>query len=526
MANLQSKMPQILPSNVQTAMDALEKIIPDAQADPRLPVYHFKAPGGWMGDINGPIYHNGYYHIFYQHRSGLEGIHWGHARSIDLIHWEHLPIALWPSQEEGEEHCYSGDTVIRDDGTPMIFYTSKPSLQQHAAIGDGNLITWQKHQDNPVLPDSVHLDRVKIGGWRDPFVFKESGQTYLICGGWEGTHKAPGHSSGIVSLYRAESEDLTKWTYLGALFHHPDSMDNACPNFFKLGDKWVLLMSRHNPHVCDYFVGTWDADTVRFEPVYSDTLGYTEAVYATQGLHDAKGRLIIWNTLHNHRSTGRLDDWPSCLTLPRVVNLRRDNSLGFAPLPELQTLRGKHHFVSGFPLHCSSHPVDSIRGDTLEIMVEIDPGDAQAFGLRVRRSQDGKRGVEIRYDGALLVDGTAGVFNQDDAVRRPFAMIQDEKTLKVHIFLDKATLEVFANDRACFEKLIHPEEPSAHGLNPPLAVDLGLDFFSEGGRAEVLSLDVWEMLPIKFTTNQWSRRSKVEGERSGQSGIKSSFSSS
>ena len=40
--------------------------IDTTQQDPRLPVYHFKSPAGWMGDVNGPLYHQGYYHLFYQ----------------------------------------------------------------------------------------------------------------------------------------------------------------------------------------------------------------------------------------------------------------------------------------------------------------------------------------------------------------------------------------------------------------------------------------------------------------------------
>ena len=38
-----------------------------AAADPRRPLYHIMPPAGWSGDVNGPIYHKGYYHLFYQH---------------------------------------------------------------------------------------------------------------------------------------------------------------------------------------------------------------------------------------------------------------------------------------------------------------------------------------------------------------------------------------------------------------------------------------------------------------------------
>ena len=67
--------------------------------DPHRPVYHFMPPSGWMNDINGTIYWNGRYHLFYQYNPQAaywNQIHWGHASSVDLVHWVHHPIALAP----------------------------------------------------------------------------------------------------------------------------------------------------------------------------------------------------------------------------------------------------------------------------------------------------------------------------------------------------------------------------------------------------------------------------------------------
>ena len=75
------------------ALDAGQRPAPPAV----LPLH---GAGGWINDPNGPIYHEGTYHLFYQYRpvfaNGSESeICWGHASSTDLLHWEDWPVAMW-----------------------------------------------------------------------------------------------------------------------------------------------------------------------------------------------------------------------------------------------------------------------------------------------------------------------------------------------------------------------------------------------------------------------------------------------
>src|SRR5947209_9707348 len=112
---------QAEPTPLEKADAAVKAAVPKAEADPTRPVYHFRAPAQWINDPNGPIQYKGVYHVFYQHNpygDDWGNMHWGHARSKDLIHWEHLPIALGPSKDKGEDHVFSGCCTLNGDGRP------------------------------------------------------------------------------------------------------------------------------------------------------------------------------------------------------------------------------------------------------------------------------------------------------------------------------------------------------------------------------------------------------------------------
>src|SRR5690348_6322909 len=152
---------QTAEENLARATAAVDAAAPRAQADPSRPIFHVLAPAQWMNDPNGPIFYRGYYHLFYQLHpfSDQDGTkYWGHVRSRDLVKWERLPIALAPSNDQGEEAIWSGSCTINGLGQPMIFYTSIAQhksafdhAEQWAATGDQDLVHWQKSPANPVL---------------------------------------------------------------------------------------------------------------------------------------------------------------------------------------------------------------------------------------------------------------------------------------------------------------------------------------------------------------------------------------
>ena len=118
--------------------------------------------------------------------------------------------------------------------------------------------------------------------------------------------------------------------------------------------------------------------------------------------------------------------------------------------------------------------MENIRGETLEIEAEFEPGTAKTFGLRLRASDDGAQSVNVTYDGTTLT--AAGVTAKLEL---------PEKSLKLRIFIDRSVMEIYANGRACLTKVIYPGER-----------DLGLGLFASGGSAKLKSLSVWPLKGI------------------------------
>ena len=90
---------------------------------------------------------------------------------------------------------------------------------------------------------------------------------------------------------------------------------------------------------------------------------------------------------------------------------------------------------------------------------------------------DGARAITLRYaDGWLNVSGT----------KVPLELKGENKTPKLHVFLDRSVMEVFIDDGwAAVTRVEYPQE-----------TDLGVAVFAEDGKATLESLDVWQMKPI------------------------------
>ena len=434
---------------IAKAMASSLAALPRAQADTTRPAFHYRAPALWMNDPNGPIYLDGWYHLFYQfnpYGDRWGNMHWGHARSRDLVDWEDLPVALWPSKAQGEDHVYSGSCFLPPGSkTPIAFYTSisgKRAPEQWAAVPeDRDLIRWRKVAENPAVTSNLQE-------WRDPFLFQHDGANWMLSGGGQ-------NGRGVVTLHRAKDKSLLHWEDRGVLFRYPDTTvaNIECPNFAKVGDRWVLLVSVHGK--VEYFVGDLD-EKMSFQSRDRGVLN--QGSYASQLLFAPRGKVInlAWVPTDNHSG------WNGFQSLPSVLSMTKAGELVRAPIPELRKLRNSTVDLGKMDVQGEVNLSSRVSGELLEIVADVDLGDAKEFGFRLRRSADGSRSVKVAY-------ASGG---------------------KIHLFLDRGVVDDFVGMGRTIKF-------SAD------ARDLGFSVYSEVGTVRLKSLVVHTLRPAKFDLTRY-----------------------
>jgi beta-fructofuranosidase len=462
--------------------------------------YHIMAPANWINDPNGLIQYKGEYHVFYQHHPFDENwgpMHWGHVKSKDLVHWEHLPIALAPTETYEKDGCFSG-SAVDDDGVLTLIYTGnifidreKDILDQSQCIAtstDG--VHFTKEAVNPVI--SKHPVEGS-GHFRDPKVWKHEDHWYMVLG----TRK---EDTGKVILYK--SKNLKDWDYLGVLAQSNGTEGYMweCPDFFEIGGKHVLLISPQgieakgemyqNLFQTGYLVGEFNYDTFEFLRGEFKELDHGHDFYAVQTFLDNQGRRIAigWMDMWEAAMPTKEHGWAGALTLPRELSITEDGTLLMNPVSELEMLRETILELNIKELNDENF-YTGITEDLLEIIVDFSLKDVTSdeFGLKLRCKEDGTEETVIGFDvktSKLFIDreksgkGVSGI--------RKSKVDLESDTLSLHIYLDRSSIEVFANKgQNVMTSRIYPQTSS-----------LGLEFYAKNGVVQVKNLQVWKLKDV------------------------------
>jgi fructan beta-fructosidase len=464
------------------------------------PLYHYTPKENWMNDPNGMVYFDGEYHLSYQHDNYdkvFSNMSWGHAISTDLVHWKEYPKAIVPDND-GLGMIFSGSAVVDKNNcagfgvnTLIAFYTStEPMQQQCMAYSTDKGRSWTKYSGNPVLKNTGSRD------FRDPKVFWHDGTKKWIM------ILAVGDK---VEFYN--SSDLKNWNYLSSFGSYEGSHGGVweCPEMFMLpvdGDKenmkWLLKVDLGDNAIGggsggQYFIGNFDGNKFTNENSKSTTLwiDYGADFYASQswsGTAEAGGD-YYWLGWMNNWKYGQLiptKPWKGAMSIPRKIGLRSFADgvrLVQSPVSQLESLRYDSKKISNKVISPDKNILKGYSGENYEIVAEFELGTAEEFGFKLRKSESEE--TTLAYDTKKKIisvnRANSGVVNFHEIFKRKFSaeLKPVDNKIKMHIFIDSSSIEVFGNDgEVVMTNLIFPDPKSK-----------GIELYSKGGDVKLVNME-------------------------------------
>jgi fructan beta-fructosidase len=488
------------------------------------PVYHHSPAFGWMNDPNGMVYHDGVYHLFYQHYpygTYWSDMHWGHATSTDLIHWEQHPIALFPD-EYG--YMFSGSIVVDEkntagfgEGAFVAVYTSThPSQAQSLAYSLDQGMTWHKY-GAPVLYGE--------GDFRDPKVFwYEPQDCWMLI-------LANGHQVGIYS-----SPDLKQWKHElgwgkgigahGGVWECPDLIQVPVEGTNEM--KWVMLVSINPGGIAggsgtQYFIGDFMGnDFVLDTASKSGSLwvDYGKDNYAGvtwSGIRDKENRPLFIGWMSNWDYSGGTPYGTSPFrgqnTFPRALSLVQTPDglrLKSAPVEQMNNLRSDVEYsvpITTISSVWQSDPIKPMLDGTYLIEMELE-NVKKSWKLTLKNSKN--QFVAVGYNATtneVYVDrkksGITNCGNGFATANQVGRLSNDESAHQATILVDRSSIELFINGgRMVLTDLAYPSQPYNQ-----------LELSPEGGLLNVNQLKVTAIEPTEKVTGLNDPITSTSGEK-------------
>ena len=226
----------------------------------------------------------------------------------------------------------------------MLFYTSvskEYGQTQSVAISEDG-VNFVKYKGNPI----IRKNPLGHDNFRDPKVTKIGDTYYMVVGSGD-------REWGQLLLF--SSSDLLHWEYETVLFGGKEYADCIeCPDFFRLGDKYVLMFSKiKEKFKATYFVvGDFVENKLVNYTIQNPERGYD--FYAPQTF-EADGRRIMIGWMYHWGKVARPGAaFAGALSIPRELSLENGRILNY-PVREAQHLMDK----------CSDYVI--WKGDTLDL---------------------------------------------------------------------------------------------------------------------------------------------------------------
>lgn len=474
------------------------------------PTYHYVNPEHHLNDPNGLCYWQGKWHLFYQAYPPEDPRqHWGHAVSDDLVRWTDLPYAIYPNPEEC---CFSGSCYVEDDRVIAMYHGTKLGAMV-ATASDPLLLNWTKVKDGPVIPLVETDEKGFPYAVFDNCIWKEGEYYYALSGHVaDGRH---GEKTGRAVEHIFRSRDLINWIHLGEfvegnIFGLPGD-DGACPYFWPIGDKHILLTFSHT-RSAQYILGEYD--TKRQKLVFEEFGCLNDggvgggSIHAPSAYPDGNGGLEV---IYNVNSGKPYKGWGQIMSLPRKYTLNERGELVMRPTDAVDTLRGEPVTISDLELEANTETVlPGIEGDAMELEIVLDMQETEAVSVDVLRSpekQEFTRVTVYRNGGLPLaqsvakqvrskpgwvrgscvtLDSTESSLAVDVNRRKPQSaefILAEDNVMTLRLFVDRSIVEVFADNQTAVLTRVYPEREDS----------LGVSVISHGRPAKIVSLNAYPM---------------------------------
>ena len=433
------------------------------------PQFHFSSRRGWLNDPNGCIWHDGLYHLYYQHNPferEWENMTWGHATSPDLLHWTEQAPVLHP---DSLGTMFSGSAVFDKDNTsgfgtkknpPLVFaYTADRSDREVQCIAyslDGGM-TLHKYEGNPVIDSH---DKWQSHDTRDPRLFwwppkgvkseerrvknninnKDASDDANSDSSLFTLHSSLGAGHWVLVLNERNghsiytSDDLKNWTYQS----HVNGFWE-CPDLFPLAVdgnpddvRWVMLGASNT-----YMIGRFDGKV--FTPESGKHSFSTGAIYAAQTFNnvpDGRRIQIGWANI-DHRGM----PFRGQMLLPTELSLRTTKEgvrLVSKPIKEVASLLK--------PLYSSEKAKALSKEEANKALNNALPqrGSGEGAFLRATLNLTYATSAGLKLDGQTLIDYDLN----RNTLNGQFYSPQDPTSLSLtmDIYIDRTSIEVFIDD--------------------------------------------------------------------------------
>jgi fructan beta-fructosidase len=432
-------------------MDSLYK-------ESKRPQVHFTARRGWINDPNGLVYHNGEYHLYFQHNPygwPWGNMHWGHAVSRDLLRWQELNDAIFPMLNlEGnrQDAAFSGSAVVdlkntagfRKNGIdPIIAVYTSTGRGECLKLSYDNGRTFSEYEGNPILKHSG----------RDPKVLWYEPGNHWVMVVWDNGEKKKlslGQEAVINQHLIYTSPDLKNWTRQSGVEGFFE-----CPELFELPvegqtgvSKWVMYDATGR-----YVVGDFNGKEFKIDQhlkKYEHGGAYFYASQTYNNTPDNRRIQIGWgrNITHPGMPFNQPQLFPTELKLRQTFDGLR---LCPVPISEISTLHENSKVIDDKILTADEGVSVTVDGDPVHVVAYFEKGDAQ-FALNVL-------GFEIAYhdllgelittinNGKSNTAAPSGPFPPPSTALATINYIKpSEEVMKIEVIVDRNIIEFFVND--------------------------------------------------------------------------------